>query len=208
MTGPGDEEAIAAAGRGYMRASDADRDQLIDVLAAALAQGQLTRDEFDARMGQALASRTYADLTVIAAGIPARRAAPPRTRLQRRVGNAARWGASGVITPAILAAAFALVSVPGDGGYAAMAFVIAFGYFLFWLSSGIDMLWQWHSMSVPTAGMCVRCAHTAVSHRAPASCAVRLGSLNMQGNCPGAGYVPPGKSPQTAGLHLQPTRTL
>ena len=208
MTGPGDEEAVAAAGRGYLRASDADRDQMIDMLAAALGQGRLTRDEFDARMGQALASRTYADLAAVTAGIPARpAAAQPNTQPQRRVGNAARWGASGVVTPAILAAAFALISVPGDGGYAAMAFVIAFGYFVFWLSAGVDMLWQWHSMSVPKAGMCVRCAHTAASHHAPASCAVRLGSLKMQGQCPCTGYVPPGKSPRTTDLHLQPTRS-
>jgi len=41
-TGPGDD---IAAGRGRLRASDADREQVIDVLKAAFVQGRLTKDE-------------------------------------------------------------------------------------------------------------------------------------------------------------------
>ena len=58
----------AAAGQ---RASRADREQVIDLLKAAFVQGRLARDEFDARVGQALASRTYAELAVVTADIPA-----------------------------------------------------------------------------------------------------------------------------------------
>jgi hypothetical protein len=54
--------------------------------------------------------------------------------------NAVRWGVSGFVTPAILAAAFAVAARPGDGGYAAVALVIAFVYFAFWLSVGTDMV--------------------------------------------------------------------
>ena len=36
----------------------------------AFVQGQLTRDEFDERIAQALASRTYAELAVVTADIP------------------------------------------------------------------------------------------------------------------------------------------
>jgi hypothetical protein len=71
MTGPGDGLPAAAAGSGPLRASDADRDQVIDVLKTAFVQGRLTKDEFDARVGATLASRTYAELAAHTADIPA-----------------------------------------------------------------------------------------------------------------------------------------
>lgn len=74
-TGPGDERAAAI--RSRMRAGDADREQLIDILKAAFAQGRLPKDEFDARVGRAFAARTYGDLGAILDGIPAAPAQPP-----------------------------------------------------------------------------------------------------------------------------------
>jgi hypothetical protein len=41
--------ASGTKGRGHLRASDADREQLIDTLKEAFALGQLTRDELVAR---------------------------------------------------------------------------------------------------------------------------------------------------------------
>ena len=80
VTGPGDELAAAAAGRGYLRVSHADREQVIDALKAAFVRGMLAKDEFDLRVSQAFASRTYAELAVVTADIPAEPAAaqPPR----------------------------------------------------------------------------------------------------------------------------------
>ena len=73
MAGPGDEIAAGGGGRGRLRASHADREQVIEVLKAAFVQGRLDRDEFDLRVGRALASRTYADLAALTADItPAR----------------------------------------------------------------------------------------------------------------------------------------
>ena len=76
----------AAAG---MRASHADRERVIDLLKAAFVQGRLMRDEFDARIGQALASRTYGELAAVTADIPAELiGAPPRrppVRARRRI---------------------------------------------------------------------------------------------------------------------------
>ena len=69
MTGPGDE--MAAAGRGQMRASDADREQVIAMLKVAFVQGRLTKDELDLRVGAAFTARTYAELAVVTADIPA-----------------------------------------------------------------------------------------------------------------------------------------
>jgi hypothetical protein len=45
------------------------------VLKAAYAQGRLTKDELEARAGQAFASRTYAELSALTADLPA--ASPP-----------------------------------------------------------------------------------------------------------------------------------
>ena len=75
--------------RGGLRASDADREQAIDVLKAAFVQDRLAGAEFEARVGQALASRTYAELAAATSGIPGRLTAdqppsmPARVREQR-----------------------------------------------------------------------------------------------------------------------------
>ncbi len=163
-------------------------------------QGRLTMDEFDARIGQTFAARTYAELATVTADIPAGLAPrkPPRRPMKKPV----RWGAYGLITPAILATGFAAASL--DVGYVAVAFLIAFVYFLFWLSVGADMLWQWHCESLPSTKMCVRCGHTVSSHRPPASCAARPGSVKLWDRCLCAGYVPPGTSPETVEESLLP----
>ena len=57
MTGPGDE---TAAGRGQVRVSSADREQVVEMVKAAYVQGRLDGDQFDARIGHALAARIYA----------------------------------------------------------------------------------------------------------------------------------------------------
>ena len=63
--------AAAAAGRGRFRASHADREHVLDVLKTAFVQGLLTKDEFDMRVSQTFASRTYAELAALIADIPA-----------------------------------------------------------------------------------------------------------------------------------------
>jgi hypothetical protein len=70
MAGPGDEMAAGAGDRGHVRASHADREQAIDILKSAFIQGRLDKDEFDLRVGRALASRTHADLAALTADIP------------------------------------------------------------------------------------------------------------------------------------------
>jgi hypothetical protein len=69
-----------AAGGGHLRASDADRERVIDVLKAAFVQDRLTKGELARRAGQALQSKTYAELAGATAGIPPAPAAtaPPR----------------------------------------------------------------------------------------------------------------------------------
>jgi hypothetical protein len=82
MAEPGDEIAAGASGHGRLRASRADREQVIGVLKAAFVQGRLAKDEFDLRVGQALVSRTSAELSAVTADLPAGVAAaqpPPPT---------------------------------------------------------------------------------------------------------------------------------
>ena len=70
MAEPPDQRP-AAASRGDLRASHADREQVIGSLKAAFVQGMLAKDEFDARVGQAFLSRTYAELAAVTADLPA-----------------------------------------------------------------------------------------------------------------------------------------
>jgi Domain of unknown function (DUF1707) len=72
MPGPEHEiTATAGGGRSHLRASHADREQLIGTLKTAFVQGRLTEDELDARMDLVYASRTYAELADVTADIPA-----------------------------------------------------------------------------------------------------------------------------------------
>jgi hypothetical protein len=85
MTGPQTEMTAGMAAYGRMRASYTDREQMIDVLKTALVQGRLTKDEFDARIGQALAAQTYADLAaVIPAGLIGAQSPHKAARTQAR----------------------------------------------------------------------------------------------------------------------------
>lgn len=70
-----------APGYGHLLAADADREQVIETLKVAFAGGRLTRDKFDARVGRALTSRTYAELAAVTADIPA---GPARVQSRRR----------------------------------------------------------------------------------------------------------------------------
>jgi hypothetical protein len=104
---PGTQAAAAG-----LRASRADRERVIDLLKAAFAQGRLDRNEFDARIGQALASRTYAELAAITADIPAEltgalpRRPPARARRRISFNTAVTGGAcmAGLVNVGMIAA--------------------------------------------------------------------------------------------------------
>jgi hypothetical protein len=78
-----------------MLASDADREQVVEILKAGFVQGRLTIDELRLRAGLALASRTYAELAVTIADIPVPPLkAPPAPR-------PARLSAQALATPPV-----------------------------------------------------------------------------------------------------------
>jgi hypothetical protein len=115
--GSWDPITARAPGRGHLRASDADRERVVDTLKAAFVQGRLTRDELDLRTGLALMSRTYGELTAITAdiplGIPAGqsvtrpRPKPAQAYNRRRSDKkTVAWVACMILMPTTLGAAF------------------------------------------------------------------------------------------------------
>ena len=101
-TGPEDHGTAAAARRGLVRTSQADREGVIDAVKAAFVAGRLTEEEFSARIGRALTSRTHADLAAITADIPAGLAAAPPARTPDR---AVAWATAAIIAAAGLGGA-------------------------------------------------------------------------------------------------------
>lgn len=58
-------------GRGALRVSHEDRDQVAEALRVAAGDGRLSSDELDERLERALTARTYDDLAVLVADLPA-----------------------------------------------------------------------------------------------------------------------------------------
>lgn len=68
-----------------MRAADADRDHTAELLRRAAAEGRISFDELDERIGQAYAAKTFADLAALTSDLPGpgvRAPAPATPRYQ------------------------------------------------------------------------------------------------------------------------------
>jgi hypothetical protein len=63
-------QAQAISAEPAVRASDAERDQAAEILRVAYAEGRLTRDELDERIGAAYAAKTRADLSGLTSDLP------------------------------------------------------------------------------------------------------------------------------------------
>jgi Domain of unknown function (DUF1707) len=70
MAAAAQEPEMTPLAYGHLRTSQADRERAIDVLKAAFAEGRLDQEEYVERMGQAHASRTYAELAALTADLP------------------------------------------------------------------------------------------------------------------------------------------
>ena len=140
--------AAASARHGYLRASHADREHVIDVLKDAFAKGRLTRDELDVRVGHTLASRTYADLTALTADLPAgqppprRPAKAPAAREPARpmVSIATKLGACLAVGPAVLVGAY----FTSNDLLAKWLFVFVIVYYLALMVAGVVLLDSGH----------------------------------------------------------------
>jgi len=74
----GSEYRAPGVSRAQLRVSTMDRDRAVEVLARAYTEGRLTKDEHDARVGQAITASTFADLDAVVADLPSY--SPPACR--------------------------------------------------------------------------------------------------------------------------------
>jgi len=140
MTSPGDEMAAGMAGHGRLRASHADREQVIGTLKAAFVQGRLTQDEFDDRVGQVYASRTYAELAEVTADLPAGPTGTLTPRDPWRATKLAWQAVYAIILPAIVT----LIVVPGNTTVGVVITTAVVTYLLFWLCGVSVMVYSRH----------------------------------------------------------------
>lgn len=139
VAGPGDELAAAGMGSGNLLASQADREQTIEMLKVAFVQDRLGKAEFDLRVGQTLASRTYAELAAVTADIPAGliRYRLPRKPVRAQARPPMSTAAKAGICVAVAVAVAAVMAV-ATGGLALFLFVPF--YFMALLVAGAQML--------------------------------------------------------------------
>ena len=139
MAGPGDEVAGARGrGRGGLRASHADREQVIGALKAAFVQGRLTKDELGARVDRVYASRTYAELAEVIADIPTALTGARSPRDPWRATVRAWWFEYAVLLPGIVA----VLLLPGGPGTTVRTLIIlaAVVYLVFWVAGVFIMV--------------------------------------------------------------------
>ena len=139
MTARRRDEVAATEGRdrGALRASDADREQVIGAIKSAFVQGRLTKDELGARVDQVYASRTYAELAHVIADIPTALTGARSLRDPWRATTRAWWFEYAVLLPGIVA----VLLLPGGPHTTIWTLIIlaAVVYLVFWVA-GVFMM--------------------------------------------------------------------
>ncbi|MFD3423107.1 DUF1707 SHOCT-like domain-containing protein [Streptomyces decoyicus] len=74
-----------------LRASDADRERVAEILRDAVAEGRLAMEEFDERLDAAYRARTYGELEPLTADLPVAAAGPAPLSLRKESGVPAPW---------------------------------------------------------------------------------------------------------------------
>jgi len=125
-----DGNTVAPAG--HLRASHADREQVIGTLKVAFVQGRLTAEELDARVEQVFAARTYAELAEVTADIPA---GLTGTRPPRDPWRATKV-ACGIVYALIVPGLITLAALPGGPAPTTVREAVTYSvvtYAMFWL---------------------------------------------------------------------------
>jgi hypothetical protein len=73
----GPVDRAGSSDRAQMLASTADRERAVEYLKTAFAEGRLDQEEYDARVGRALAARTFGDLDALTLDLPGARVPVP-----------------------------------------------------------------------------------------------------------------------------------
>jgi hypothetical protein len=139
MAGLGDEVAAAEGrGRGGLRASHSDREQVIGALRAAFVQGRLTEDELGARADRVYASRTHAELGKVIADIPTALTGAPSPRSPWRATKRAWWFEYAAFLPGIVA----VILLPGGPHTTVwtLAILASVVYLVFWALGVLKMV--------------------------------------------------------------------
>ena len=120
------DQMPAAAGRSPLRASPADREQVIGTLKAAFVAGMLAKDEFDLRVSQAFASRTSADLAALTTDLPTGLAVTQPPEPARESANKKKKAvvALSCATPATVGMLVALPPIPDGSPFAVPVIVL------------------------------------------------------------------------------------
>jgi uncharacterized protein DUF1707 len=95
----------------HLRASDAEREHVVELLRAHAAEGRLSADELEERLGAAYAAATRAELKPLLADLPARAPAPAPARGPVRMG--AEWS----VLAAVAVLMIGLWALSGFGGF-------------------------------------------------------------------------------------------
>ena len=118
-----------------------DREQVVEVLKAAYVQGRLTKDELDARVGQAFAARTYGELAAVTTDLPTGLIAvppprqPARARTRPPVSKVVAGAVLVIPAPAMVAAAF----ITGSNPLARVAVLTVLVSFMAWIAAGMQL---------------------------------------------------------------------
>jgi Domain of unknown function (DUF1707) len=104
--------------RGSLRASDSDREQVVDRLRKAAAEGRLLAEELEHRLGVALSARTYGELDAVLADLPGPRG------VERRKSSELGWVRPALVLAIAIPVVVALV--------AAVVFVVT-GVLAIWM---------------------------------------------------------------------------
>lgn len=131
-----------------LRAGDADREQTIERLRQASAEGRLDPEELDQRIEAALAAQTYGELEELVADLPKVESGPKKRAKKKERKRQRKRRRVAVALGALAAAAFAVLEVAEVADGAGWAVLGA------WALWNFGAPWSWHDPPGRRRGGC------------------------------------------------------
>jgi hypothetical protein len=120
-----------------LRASDADRERVAEVLRDAVAEGRLDMEEFEERLEATYKARTYAELTPITRDLPTAGVAPPPVNMVKQPVESGSW--AGRIVGGEGSSAWAVAVMSGFQRKGRWTVPKRFNCFAFWGGGELDL---------------------------------------------------------------------
>ncbi|KFG75314.1 DUF1707 SHOCT-like domain-containing protein [Streptomyces mutabilis] len=120
-----------------LRASDADRERVAEVLREALAEGRLDMAEFEERLDATYSARTYGELAPITRDLPVGTVAAPEVSMTKEPAAAGEW--AGRITGGDGSSSWAVAVMSGFERKGRWTVPRRFNSFAFWGGGDIDL---------------------------------------------------------------------